>query len=183
MLEEIIKELRTPAGEQRDVPQSQVRRWMDSEETDVLGATYKFLMASEQTQRVKPPLDFDPVFDFILRYYAHCLKANPQSRWADDASSAAMDFVRWFVWMWDQERDRRYFETIKARLAELYISGTSDVKDRIEHGVIEHLFERAAIREFFSDWRDNPQLRRAYDEGVLWVEGGGMSPLTERRDG
>jgi hypothetical protein len=94
---------------------------------------------------------------------------------------AGTELVGMFVWMWDEGRDRRYFVEVKSRLAGLYVEGSSDVRRAIEHAVIEHLFEREPIREFFSDWRDDPRLRPAYDEGMLWVAGGGTSPLTERR--
>jgi hypothetical protein len=180
MLEEVISELNRPASDKSSIPQSRVLEWMGSEDIETLGATYRFVMASEHAQRVSPPLEFDPVFDFILRYYVLCLKANPHGRWAASGGSAAMDLVRWFVWMWDEGRDKKYFETIKSRLAELYMSGSSELKDRIEHGIIEHLFERVPIREFFRDWRDKPQLRPAYEEGMLWIKGGGTSPLTQR---
>lgn len=181
MLQEVIKELSTPTSEKKTVPQSRVRQWMGSDDVETLGATYKFIMAPEHTERVSPPLEFDTVFDFILRYYILCLKANPHGRWAATGGSAAMDLVRWFVWMWDEGREKSYFETIKSRLADLYISAAVELKDRIEHGVIEHLFEREPIRDFFGDWRENAQLRPAYDEGTLWIKGGGTSPLTEPR--
>ena len=181
MLQEIIKELKAPAPERKNVPQSQVRKWMESEDTDTLGATYVFLSKAEHVERVTPPLSFDPVFDFMLRYYEFCLKADPQSKWANSAYSAGGDLVGWFVWMWDEDRDKKYFEAVKSRLAQLYISGSAELKKCIEHAIIEHLFERKPIRKFFSDWRENPQLRPAYDEGKLWVDGGGTSPLTERR--
>lgn len=181
MLEEIIKELKTPAVDRKSVPQSQVRKWMESKDTDALGATYVFLSKAEHADRVTPPLEFDLVFDFMLRYYEFCLKSNPNSKWANSAYSAGGDVVGWFVWMWDEGRNKKYFEAIKSRLAELYISGSPELKKCIEHAIIEHLFERKPIRKFFGDWQDNPQLRTAYEEGMLWVTGGGTSPLTESR--
>jgi hypothetical protein len=181
MLEEIIRELKTPPAERRSVPQSQVRKWMESEDTDTLGATYVFLSKTEHTGRVIPPLEFDRVFDFMLRYYEFCLKTNPESKWANSGYSAGGDLVGWFVWMWDEGRDRRYFETIKSRLAKLYVSASPELKKCIEHAIIEHLFERKPIRKFFGDWKNNPQLQPAYEEGMMWVTKGGTSPLTESR--
>ena len=180
MLEEIIKELKTPSGERRAIPQSEVRRWMETTEPDTLGAVYVFLSKPDHISRVSPPLSFDPVFDFMLRYYEFCLTTNPQSKWANSAYSAGSDLVGWFVWMWDEGRDRRYLEIVKSLLARLYISGPSDLKTCIEHAVIEHLFERKPIRRFFGDWNDNPELRPAYAEGMAWIKSGGASPLTDR---
>jgi hypothetical protein len=84
--------------------------------------------------------------------------------------------------MWDEKRDKKYFEAIKSLLEKLYLTGEAELKKCIEHAIIEHLFERKPIRKFFSNWRDDPQLRPAYEEGMLWVNGGGTSPLTERRE-
>lgn len=179
MLEEIIRELKVPAEKRKSVPQAQVRKWMESTDTDTLGAVYVFLSKAEHTDRVTPPLEFDPIFDFMLRYYELCLRENPDSKWANSAYSAGGDLVGWFIWMWDEGRDRKYFEAIKFRLAKLYIAGPPELKKCIEHAVIEHLFERKPIRRFFSDWKDDQQLRPAYDEGMLWVTGGGTSPLTK----
>ena len=181
MLQEIIKQLKAPAPERQSVPRSRVLEWMKSEDADTLGATYVFLSKAQHTHRVVPLLEFDPVFAFTLRYYEFCLKTNPESKWANSAYSAGADLVGWFVWMWDEGRDKRYFETIKSRLAELYISGSPERKKCIEQAIIEHLFERKPIRKFFSDWKANPQLQPAYEEGMRWVTGGGTSPLTEPR--
>jgi hypothetical protein len=181
MLQEIVKELKTPIAERKSIPQSRVLKWMESEDADSLGATYVFLSKIEQVERVAPRFSFDPVFDFMLRYYEFCLKTNPKSKWANSNYSAGRDLVGWFVSMWDEGRERKYFETIKSRLAQLYLSDSPELKKCIEHAVIEHLFERKPIREFFSDWQDNPQLRPAFEEGMLWVRGGGTSPLTHPR--
>lgn len=180
MLDQIVGELMAPVANRKSVPQSQVRGWMRAEDADTLGAVYVFLSKPEHVDRVTPPLDFDTVFDFMLRYYEFCLKTNPESEWANSAYSAGADLVGWFTRMWDDGRDKKYFNAIKSRLAQLYISGSPDMKKCIEHAIIEHLFERKHIRKFFEDWRDRPQLRPAYEEGMLWVQGGGTSPLTER---
>jgi hypothetical protein len=179
MLEEVTRELKMPVAERRSVSQSQVRRWMENEDADTMGATYVFLSKPEHVERVVPLFSFGQIFDFMLRYYEFCLKTNPQSKWANSAYSAGADLVGWFVWMWDEDRDRKYFDAIKSWLEKLYIAGSPDVKKCIEHSIIEHLFERKSIQKFFADWREDPRLQRAYDEGLLWVKGGGKSPLME----
>jgi hypothetical protein len=181
MLQEIEEELQKPAEKRTSVPQSKVRKWMESKDTESLGATYVFLSKAEHVDRVTPPLAFDPVFDFLLKYFEFCLTANPKSERANSAYSAGYDLVGWFVWMWDEKRDKKYFEAIKSLLSRLYVSGTPELKKCIEHGIVEHLFERKAIRNFFGDWKDDPNLRPAYEEGMLWIKGGGSSPLTERK--
>jgi hypothetical protein len=181
MLQEIIRELERGAGQGGMIPDWQARRWMKSEDVDTLGATYAFLSKPPQVQRVSPSLEFDEVFDFLLRYYEFCFRHDPKSRWANSRYSAGWDLTGWFTQMWDEKRDRKYFDAIKSMLEKLYLSGVPELKKCIEHSVMEHLFERKAIRKFFEDWSRNPLLRPAYDEGKLWVDGGGTSPLSERR--
>src|ERR1700675_1626919 len=181
MLQEIIKELKTPSANRGKISGSEVHRWMKRKDTDTLGATYAFLSNGEQVQRVGPPLSFDDVFEFLLRYYEFCLTTDPDSAWANDRYSAGWDLVGWFTSLWDEQRDGKYLQAIKSLLATLYVTGTPELKKCIEHAVMEHLFERNAIQEFFSEWRDNPQLHPAYEEGTMWVNRGGTSPLTKPR--
>ena len=178
MLEEVTAELLVTDG--RTVPRFHVHKWMASENADIMGATYEFLWKPEHVERVVPPLQFDEVFDFMLHYYEFCLKKNPTSEWANSSYSAGTDLVGWFVSMWDEGRDKKYLKRIKSHLADLYTSGSAELKKCIEHAIIEHLFERKPIRKFFSDWQDDPRLRPAFEEGMLWIKGGGRSPLTER---
>ena len=180
MLQRIIRELEAPAGNENVVVKSDVQGWMKSADADTLGATYGFLSNPVCVQRVTPPLSFDEVFEFMLRYYGFCLGTDPKSQWANSRYSAGWDLVGWFTKMWDEKREAKYFQAIKSLLERLYITGDPELKKCIEHAIVEHLFERRPIRAFFSDWRDNAQLRTAYDEGMLWVSGGGSSPLSER---
>jgi hypothetical protein len=179
MLDEVVAELASSAQTNR-INDSSVRRWICSDDTDVLGATYALLTNPAHAKRIHPPLSFDEVFDFMLRYYRFCMTNDPKSEWANSRYSAGWDLVGWFIQLWDQGQDKRYFERIGSLLADLYISGKPELKDCIEHAVLEHLFERKPLRRFFQSWHDSPELRHAYDEAMLWVSGGGSSPLTEK---
>lgn len=178
MLQEIVNELER-VGSGLIISDSQVRNWMRSEDADILGATYAFLSNAAQVQRVSPPLPFEEVFHFMLRYYEFCFRNDPKSRWANSRYSAGWDLAGWFSQMWDQEENKKYIHQVKSFLERLFVTGTPELRRCIEHSVIEHLFEREPIRKFFEDWAHNPQLRPAYDEAKLWIERGGRSPLTE----
>lgn len=180
-LDEVVRELNQPDKVTSTLPATKVHSWMSSGDPEVLGATYSLVTKERHLERIQPPLSFDEQFDFLLRYFEFCLRNNPQGKWIDDRFTAGSDFVSIFVSLWDEGRDKKYFQEMKSLLRRLYIEGTGELKDSIEQAIVEHLFEREPIREFFSDWRDDPQLRPAYDAGVLWVEGGGTSPLTKRR--
>ncbi|HTS09769.1 MAG TPA: hypothetical protein VMP68_29660 [Candidatus Eisenbacteria bacterium] len=181
MLDEIVKELETSPNQGGSVPLAQVRNWMNSDDTDTLGATYGFLSNAGQVNRVTPALEFEEVFSFMLKYFEYCFRTDPKSRWANGRYSAGWDLTGWFTQMWDEKRDRKYFEAIKSMLGKLYVEGDAGLKGCIEDSVIEHLFERKPIRKFFDDWQGDPDLRPAYEQGKAWVDGGGKSPLTESR--
>ncbi len=179
-MDEIVKHLEAPEVGTK-VSARQVLSWMGSDDIDTLGATYVFLSNAACVRNVDPALSFEQVFNFIQGYYVQCLRKDPDSKWANSRYSAGWDLVRWFVSMWDDRRESKYFGLIKSSLAELYREGSPELRSCIEVAIIEHLFEREAIRKFFEDWRDDPELGKAYDAGTLWVEGGGTSPLSEKR--
>jgi hypothetical protein len=154
---------------------------MSSSDPEVLGALYVLLIDAKLSQAITPPLLFDEYFCFLLGYFEFCLGNDPLGEWVDNRFTAGCDFVSAFVSFWDARRDRKYFEQMKSLLSGLYIEGSGELKDSIEQAIVEHLFERADIRQFFADWQDDPQLRSAYEAGKLWVEGGGKSPLTQPR--
>ena len=181
MIEQIRQELEADRNETREIPASTVRGWMASKDSEVLGATYG-LLHSAHASRIRPRLGFDEVFNFVLCYFEQCIRIDPApGGWAHTRYSAGWDLVGWFCGLWDEQRDRSYFNHIKARLATLYKTGDADLKKAIEHAIIEHLFEKKAIRKFFGDWENDSELKRAYDEGMLWVTHGGSSPLSEAR--
>ena len=181
MLEQITRELEAGRGETREIPASRVRQWMANADPQVRGATYAFLH-SAHALRVTPALSFDEVFDFTLNYYEWCIRTDPEpGDWANNRYSAGWDMAGWFFGLWDGRCDRKYFERIKSRLAELYKTGDAALKKAIEHAIIEHLFERKQVRKFFADWQKDPELKAAYDEGMLWITHGGKTPLSKRR--
>ena len=183
MLDEIVAELMRPPKGAPPIKASTVRRWMRRSEGEARGAVYALLTNANVYARVTPPLCFDEVFDWFLEYYAWCLRADPDGEWSHSRWPASWDMVIWFVGMWDEERDRSYFERIKEFIADLYLTGSRRVKQAIVQGCLEHLFEREEIMAFFQSWKGHPQLAPAYEQAFLWVLGGGTSPFSRRRGG
>jgi hypothetical protein len=180
-LDAIVEELMRPPKERRTVKAATVRRWMRAKNPEARGATFSFLTEVGYTRKVYPFLRTDEVFDWFLRYYAWCLKTDPQGEWLDGRWGAAREMIVWFIWMWDEEWERSYLERVKALLAKLYISGSRDLKGAIEVGLLEHLFERRKIKRFFESWKDDPQLGPAYEAASPWALEGYRIPWTRRR--
>jgi hypothetical protein len=172
-LQDIIAELVRPDDDPRPIPAATVRKWMSTTDPEVRGATSSLLYVYRHYRRITPPLDFDEAFDWLLQYWEFCLRSNPKGEHVDGRWSAGNDMMFWFVGLWDEGADRKYFERIKALLANLYVTGQRNLKVCIEQAVVEHLFEREEIREFFADWKDHPRLGPAYEAGLEWALGGG----------
>jgi hypothetical protein len=52
-------------------------------------------------------------------------------------------------------------------MAALYKEGDQRLRTCIVQATLEHLFERKPIKKYFSDWKQNPMLRDAFEEASL----------------
>jgi hypothetical protein len=161
------------------VPLDELHGWMKSEDIEVLGHTY--LILNDSRFHVYPPLSRDEYNIFAMHYFGRCLRENPDGEWSDNRYSAGWDIVRWFVQLWDDaEVSRSLLVEIKQWLERLYREGDETLRKCLVTATVEHLFERKEIRDFFTDWENDPELKAAHAEGMQWVTHGGTSPLTER---
>jgi hypothetical protein len=175
MLQDIIAELMRSHEDKTAIPLSTARMWMSSTESAVKGATYSLLADAKECGRIKPPLDFDEEFNWMLQYWGYCFRSNPNGEWVHSRWDAGSEVLHWFTWLWEEAEDRKYCERLTIFLEELYLTGTRDLKDCIEVRIVEHLFEIKGIREFFKDWKGHPKLGKAYKVGMEWVNGGGKT--------
>lgn len=162
------------------IPLNELREWIKSEDIEVLGHVY--LVLNDSRFHTDPPLSRDEYQKFAMHYYSRCLLENPDGEWSDSRYSAGWDIVRWFVQLWDDAQvPRSALTEIKQWLERLYRESDGALRKCIVTATVEHLFEREEIRGFFTDWKNDPVLKPAYDEGALWVAHGGTSPLSERQ--
>jgi hypothetical protein len=185
MLAAIEAELQRPSEDVRPIRAASVRHWMQATDPEVRGATYNLLTESRSLRRITPPLDPDEVFDWLLQYYRWCLTTDPQSEWADSRGTAGTDLMFWLVEMWDEGADRSYLERIRDLVADLYATGSEELRSSLVYSLLEHLFEREDIRAFFDSWKAHPQLRVAYEQASRWYQAGGrilpVKPGKERK--
>lgn len=147
---------------------SKVRVWLASNDLEVLGATYALVPDKLQFSMIAPPIEFDDFVNFIKHYLGRCIIENPDSEWAHSRYEAARDVVGWFLYFWNDKKDRKIVGGIKDWICDLYLNGSEDVKKCLVHGALEHLFERKDVLDYFYDWKSSSELRRAYDEAVEW---------------
>lgn len=166
MLREIVDHIQAARdGTLTTIPVSQVRGWMSTSDPEVLGAIYVFLSDAKLSQTITPPLSFDEVFGFLLRYFEFCLRNDPQGEWVDNRFTAGCDFVIAFVSFWDAGRESKCFREMKSLLSRLYIEGSGELKDSIEQAVVEHLFERAEIQQFLLIGKTTRSFDRRMKQG------------------
>lgn len=162
------------------IPKDQILSWMGSSDLDVLGVLYAHIFGSPYRERITPPLQLDDYFEFLLTYFRRCFLENPESNWASTRYEASWDLVKWFNSFWeDQTVPRPRLKEIKLLLEDLYRSADEELRTCIVNATLEHLFENHDIADYFNDWQQDPLLKHAYGDALLWSEKGGTSPLRQ----
>ena len=158
------------------VPLVDVRRWIASDDIEILGFTYSLL--HDGRFRIDPPISLEEYLAFTKRYYERCFLENPDREWSDSRFTAATDLVNLFASLWrDPEVPRSVPCELKTWIEDLYKRGDPDFRDCLIQATLEHLFEQEQIREFFADWKNDPVLALAYEEACEWYKGGGRTGL------
>jgi hypothetical protein len=155
-------------GEER-VAASEVKTWLCHPSLDVVSVATDLIL--EHAQLVAPPFSLQETCDAVLAYYKRCLQTDCDTEFVPPIHIAGYELVRWFRNIWaDPNVPRKCVTHLKAMLADLYTSSAPEKADRLVNAVLEHLFETPAIAEFFSDWRSDPSLSRAFARAMEWVE-------------
>jgi len=166
-------------GADETIPAEKVRGWMRSEDLEALGAIAAALWRDEDVARIRPALDWDEVFRFLLQYYARCFRENLplDGRRAHSRYQAGWAVASWFAALWDDASiPRQRLLQMKNWLAALYREGDDGLRLCIETATLEHLFERAAIAVWFEDWLSDPLLGPAHVRALDWGRNQGRPP-------
>jgi hypothetical protein len=161
---------------------SDLHEWMKSDDIEILGFGHS--MMGDARFRIEPPLPVEEYVGFVKHYQERCLRESPDGKWSDSRYSAGMTFVNIFGSLWrDPQVPRPLLDDLKKWLGRLYKDGDETIRTCIVQATLEHLVEQKPIRQFFSDWQNDPVLRVAYEEACLWPDGGGNTPLGKPRSG
>lgn len=148
---------------------SDLRLWFDSSDIEVLG--FAAAMLHDARFRIEPPLTPDEYAHFVMRYYGRCLKEDPKGRWADSRYSAGNALVNVFASLRSDSRaPRQVIAELKSWLGGLYVTGDDQLRTAIVTACLEHLFEQKDIRDFFSDWKQDPILSGPYTQACEWYK-------------
>ena len=166
---ETIREIENTLRGSQKIPAAKVKLWLGHPSVEVLGAVNVHII--QNSRRVEPPLSMEEICSTVQEYYKRCLSQDLQtSQYAPNRSIAGLELVGWFQSLWrDSAVPREYLTRLKAMLRDLCVEGIVP-QDQMAGAVLEHLFETPQIAEFFSDWRSNSQLEKAFDLAMEWAK-------------
>lgn len=153
-------------SENAAVADDDVRRWIDSGDLLTWSAVYALL---ERPDTQFPP---EEAADFMRRYLVRCIEENPSSGdYLHGGYEAAWDLAALLKeWRRRGGRVGANVRGIALELEKLYRRGDPATKNRVLCGVLEHAFEDAALRPYFSNWDRDEELREAYELALDWGE-------------
>jgi hypothetical protein len=160
---EIVSALDAGGGIARD----DVRRWIDSGSLLTWSGVYALL---ETPGRIEPPLPPDEVLALARRYLVRCIEENPTpGEHLHGGYEAAWELAA-VLRRWRREGGHAAAAIRSAALdlVRLYRSGDPAVKSRVLCGVLEHAFEDAALRKYFTHWERDEELREAFKLATEW---------------
>lgn len=146
------------------VPRDDVRRWIDSGDLLTWSAVYALLE--------RPATQFPPeeAAEFMRRYLLRCIEENPSpGDYIHGGYEAAWELATALKeWRRRGGRIAASIRGIALELEKLYRRGDPATKNRVLCGVMEHAFEDAALRPYFSNWDRDAELREAYNLAMDW---------------
>ena len=126
------------------------------------------------SNRIRPPLDDDWLFDTMSHYFLDCVARQTAST-PDDSSvhtpfEAAHELVGWFNWIVARNDNRTAIQHRIERIAAAFRNGSRVVQNCLETGFLEHVLETPRNRPYFAHWKDDELLADSYTEALRWGE-------------
>ncbi|MCE5198856.1 MAG: hypothetical protein ABFD54_00280 [Armatimonadota bacterium] len=170
-VKEILRKIEIYMSSQADIPLDDVRSWMHHDSIDVIGAVADIVTYLPYYERVRPPLPQEELEAFLFKYYERCLREDPKSEWAASRYAVGQEITGWFTAVPKSEDThlQTFLLRMKHWMSQLYLAADSEVRNAIVTGALEHILEEPRWREFFLDWRNDPNLSEAYDQAIEWA--------------
>lgn len=166
-LNEIVSEFDKSAP----IAHEAVKRWMETQDIEAMGALMNLLADEKHLQRIVPPIRFEQYFPFATRYYERAIRESPDGEWSDSRTTAGWDFAKFFIELYD---DLPTYETeitqLKTLLEKLYEEGDAEFRSDFVISILEHLFQNPAIADYFADWQNELLLSPAYADAKLLAD-------------
>lgn len=136
-----------------------------------LAHLFRLKYCDKYRRRIEPPLAEDELGKIMTEYFERCILTDPKGEWALTRYNAAWEAQDCISDAWESGGGgSESFKRWKRWMEKLYRGGDEDIKRAIVDGILEHLFEKKGLRQSFSDWKTDPELKTAYDEAPLWAD-------------
>lgn len=163
-----LKDIVSEFDKSAPIAQEAVKRWMETEDIEAMGALMSLLADEKHSQRIDPPIMFKEYFPFAAHYYERSIRENPDGEWSDSRTTAGWDFAKWFIQLWENRPNYdAAINELKKLLRKLYEEGDEEFRSDFVIMVLEHLFQNPVIADYFADWQNEPLLSPAFAEAKL----------------
>ena len=154
------------------IPGRQILAWINSApDSDLLTLSKLYRLTNEGYYRIQPELGRGPTCALIQRYLLGCIRDGVadndeiQERW-----EAAQTLHVWFRHLGGMDGTSEVLIAVANAVTSLYLESGEDVRDAIETGFLEHAFETAPLRPYFSHWASDSRLQPPWNRALEWGE-------------
>lgn len=166
-----IRQTDKASNEVSSVPKKRVLRWMESTDIKKLGELYVLLSKERFVRRITPQLTFEEGHRFCLFYLHRIFLDNHQDEWIGGRYEAGWNLAALFMSYWNKKNvPANGVNDVKQLLADLLLTGDAKVRVCVVTAVLEHLFEKPKIRDYFRDWIELASLKDAYKEAAEYAD-------------
>jgi hypothetical protein len=149
------------------IPKERVLAWMREPSLATRGAVY--VLTDREWSRIQPELSMQEQCTFMGNYLVECLASDPpETDWVHRGFEAGHLLAAWFKHLHGIAGTKQVLTSAAAQLTEAYRKSDKKARNRIETGALEHIFEQPALRAYFVEWRNDPELGEAYKWAVRW---------------
>lgn len=158
------------SSDDKALPKELVLTWMREPDIEILGELYVLINKERFIKRITPPLEFKEAHDFTVSYLRRVLMNDHKGDWSGGRYEAGWNLAALFSSYWgNKDVPRDGVVELKKFLADLCMAGDEALRLCIITSVLEHLFEKSDIRDYFRDWQNDVRLRATYEEAEKYA--------------
>ena len=164
------------------IARDDVRRWSrDAQDVEAMGLLYR--LTSEAWGRIEPQLDLDETCTLIREYLLRCIEEDREGDEVLHRYEAAAVLESWFDHLIDLDGTDAVLQQTAGAVTDLYLRGDTRIREAIQEGFLEHVFEQVRLRGLFDHWARDPRLQPAWEAALAWGEAhpGFVKGLRERQ--
>ena len=126
-------------------------------------------LTNKAWSRISPEPSMDEQCAFMSEYLLACIKVNQSDQeYIHSGYEAAWELAAWLKHLGTLEGTEKVIARVVRDLEKLYRLSDAKTRNRIETGAVEHILEDRRLRRFFLHWREDPELKSAYELCLEW---------------